>query len=422
MKRPSRIAAAGARRAWLWRNEQEFTRPVSNDLPRVLVDVSAIHRQDAQTGIQRVVRAVWAELHRRSGCEFEAIPVVATAASGYCYVDRGFLGQPHEAVHSAVAQAGPRDTFLALDLAAHLLPKYAPQLRAWRRNGARISVVVYDLLPLTHPQWFTSATVRNFRSWFRLLATEADQAICISEAVRSELRRMLWSVPHRSASLQIARMELAGDIAESVPSVGVRAECVAVLERMKLRPSILMVGTVEPRKGYDVALRAFEHLWRSHPAAAPDLVIVGKPGWKTARLQEQIRGHVEHGRRLHWLRQVSDEALCKFYEHCRGVFVPSYDEGFGLPLVEAAMARRHVLARDLPVFREHGLPNVLYFDSNDGPEAIGEQLVRLTKLGAARFAADSLPSWNSCVDSLVRQIGIEQSSAGRTESALRRAS
>jgi glycosyltransferase involved in cell wall biosynthesis len=421
MTEHSRIVAAGARRGWLWRNRQVFSKPVSGELPRMLVDVSAIYGQDAQTGIQRVVRAVWAELQRRSGSGFEAIPVVATRSAGYCYVAADFLGGRRNAVASKVARAGPNDVFLGLDLTAHLLPKYVPQVRAWRRNGATVHVVVYDLLPLTHPQWFTSTTVRNFRSWFGFLASEADQVVCISETVRNGLRNIL-PPSAGGAPVELARMELGGDIAASVPSEGIDAESAAAIERMRFRPSVLMVATVEPRKGYDVALRAFEHLWRTHPAAAPDLVIVGKPGWKTAALQERIRGHAEHGRRLFWMTQVSDEALCKLYDHCRGVFVPSHAEGFGLPLLEAATARRPVLARDLPVFREQGLPNVLFFDNDDEPHAIGERLVGLTKISAAAFSADDLPTWKNCVDGLLQEIGIQESSTERAKSAFRKAS
>jgi len=42
----------------------------------------------------------------------------------------------------------------------------------------------------------------------------------------------------------------------------------------------------------------------------------------------------------------------------------SHWEGFGLPLAEAMMQRRHVLARDLPVFREQNRPNVLFFEAD----------------------------------------------------------
>lgn len=86
----------------------------------------------------------------------------------------------------------------------------------------------------------------------------------------------------------------------------------------------------------------------------------------------------------------------------------SRGEGWGLPLVEAATWRRYVLARDLPVFREQGLPNIVYFD-DDSPAALGEQLVRLAKMGRDPAPTASLPTWGDCVDGLIEAMGIANS-------------
>jgi glycosyltransferase involved in cell wall biosynthesis len=182
-----------------------------------------------------------------------------------------------------------------------------------------------------------------------------------------------------------------------------------------------MVGTIEPRKAYDKALAAFEHLWRERGGDAPDLVIVGKGGWKTAALQERLRTHPENGKRLHWLNQVSDEGLCRLYESCRGLLMASHEEGFGLPLAEAAMQRRHVLARDLPVFREQKLPNVLYFE-DDRPRALGEQLMKLTRFDPKSLNTNlDLPTWSDCVDSLLENLGICRNGSAAVDFALRAA-
>ena len=130
--------------------------------------------------------------------------------------------------------------------------------------------------------------------------------------------------------------------------------------------TVLMVGTIEPRKGYDAALAAFEHLWSEMGEGAPSLMIVGKPDRQTDALQMRIRNHPEHGRRLHWLEEVSDEALAQFYRACDAALLASAGEGFGLP-VRSALHRRWVLVRDLPVFREQRLPNLRYF-TEDLPE------------------------------------------------------
>ena len=165
-----------------------------------------------------------------------------------------------------------------------------------------------------------------------------------------------------------------------------------------------MVGTIEPRKGYNLAIAAFEHLWRTRPNDSPDLVIVGKGGWKTTALQDYLRTHPQIGKRLHWLEGVTDEGLCLFYEKCRGVFMASRGEGFGLPLIEAALHRRYVLARDLPVFREHNLPGAAYF-SDDSPHALGHALLELANTGRNPAPAVKLPTWSESVDDLLRVIG-----------------
>ena len=167
-----------------------------------------------------------------------------------------------------------------------------------------------------------------------------------------------------------------------------------------------MVGTIEPRKGYDAAIAAFEHLWTTRPADAPDLVIVGKGGWKTSGLQERLSSHPQRGHRLHWFDQMSDEGLCLLYGASKGVLMASRGEGFGLPLIEAAMHRRHVLARDLPVFREQQLPNVLFFH-DDTPALLAERLLELVGIGQKQEApAADLPGWSDCVDGLLNELGL----------------
>lgn len=408
MRKLAFFARLGARYAWLWRHRQGFGEPVKAELPRLLVDVSAIIQHDAQTGIQRVVRAVWSELRRRDGEGFRLVPVYASHSRGYCYAPIDFLETPVAALSRDPVSVHAGDKFLGLDLSAHFLPKYRQQLAAWRAHGATLHMVVYDLLPLLRPQWFSTTAAAHFRKWFSLLTEDVDQALCISKQVSRDLRESLRDRAPAS-SLAIANLTMGGDIASSRPSQGISNEVSQLLDRLRFRPAILMVGTIEPRKGYEAALPAFEALWRTRGSEAPDLVIIGKPGWKTAALQKYIRSHPEHGRRLHWLDQVTDEGLCRLYEACRGLLVASHAEGFGLPLAEAIMQRRPVLARDLAVFHEQRLPNVKFFE-DDRPAALGEKVMELLKSGPLPATVElDLPTWSDCVDGLLRDIGISGS-------------
>jgi glycosyltransferase involved in cell wall biosynthesis len=405
MKSFALVSQFGARLAWLWRHGHVFRSLIKSERPRLLVDVSAIIRHDAQTGIQRVVRAIWSELLLREGNNFALVPVFATRSHGYCYAPIDFLDSSLIQRSREPVQAHFGDKFLGLDLSAHVLPKWRQQLRSWRSHGVTVHLVVYDLLPILSPQWFNSKATWHFRNWFKILSEDADQAICISKQVERDLRDQLRKQVN-SSTVSIVNMSLGGDIASSRPSEGLDHEVSRLLDRLRFRPAILMVGTVEPRKAYDVALTAFEHLWRNRRRDAPDLVIVGKPGWKTVSLQQRLRAHPEHGKRLHWLDGVTDEGLARLYESCRGLFVASLGEGFGLPLAEALTHGRHVLARDLPVFRDQNLPNALFFE-DDGPAALAERLMELTQIGPVpNLAKIVLPTWNESVTDLLEKLNI----------------
>jgi glycosyltransferase involved in cell wall biosynthesis len=413
----ARLLRFAARQSWLARHRGRFGVKATAS-PTLYVDVSAIIRHDAQTGIQRVVRAIWFELRRQSGSELQVVPVHASQRYGYRTAPPDFL-EGGALTTGELVKAGPRDRFLGLDLAAHLLPKYRKQLNAWRRAGATVTLVVYDVLPLSRPEWFTKPAASAFRKWFNLLRDEADQALCISDQVARDLCQEL-AVAKAGARPAVRRLYMGADINASVPSRGRSERARQLLDRLRFRPAIMMVGTIEPRKGYDVALAAFESLWATHSSDAPELVIVGKPGWKTDALQQRLRSHREAGQRLHWLNAASDEDLCLLYEGCRGVFMPSRGEGFGLPLIEAAAHRRFVLARDLPVFREQKLPNVMFF-SDDRASALGNKLVELLNAGLAGPAPEAeLPSWTQSVEQLL--IDLELIPGGATAGDLRRAS
>ena len=414
------VIIAAARQWWLWRNRRAFCEPRSEQLPRLLVDLSTISRFDAATGIQRVVRAVWAELTQRNGQGFLLYPVIATQKHGYCHASlRTFSGCKLPPVGRPVA-AQPGDIFLGLDLAAQILPHYRNQLKAWRRCGTRIHVVVYDLLPLRHPEWFSRAGVRNFRRWFASVADLADGAICISPNTAQDLAARL---KERGADHQaiVGTIQLGGDIENSLPSGGTDPVVGKLVEQMRSRSTLLMVGTMEPRKGYDAALAAFEHLWGAAGEQAPDLVIIGKPGWKTGNLQRQVRAHPQHGQRLHWLTHVSDEELALLYDASCGLLMASRGEGMGLPLIEAAMNGCAILARDLPVFREQKLPRVRFF-RDDSPKALADDIRRLVRDPPASNSQNSkLPTWSAAVDQLLANLGLPVKRSDERREAIPRA-
>jgi glycosyltransferase involved in cell wall biosynthesis len=340
---------------------------LGTDRPRYLmVDVSVIIRNDAKTGIQRVVRALWLHLRVMKLPGIIVVPVFASRAHGYRYADPDFLALDREkrTANARDVAAQPGDIFLGLDLSAHLLTRHKASLLGWKRLRIPLHFIVYDLLPINMPQWFNRKTVKYFRRWMRIICHVADSAICISEEVHDAMRDVIAKDRiARTREVKVKTIRMGADLEASVSKTlePTRSSAADVFDD---RPFVLMVGTVEPRKGYDFALEVFEQIWRSGNTNL-GLVIVGRPGWKTQKIQRHIKASQYSGKYLHWLSNVDDDFLLWLYDNCSLLLMASRAEGFGLPVVEARARGVPVVATDLRVFRDMRDGDIRFFQQGD---------------------------------------------------------
>ena len=144
------------------------------------------------------------------------------------------------------------------------------------------------------------------------------------------------------------------------------ADAPQTLAKLTARPSFLMVGTLEPRKGYRHIIDAFTRLWLGGEDV--NLVIVGKIGWNMEGLVRRLQSHQELGKRLIWLQGVSDEYLERIYADSTVLIAASEGEGFGLPIIEAAQHGLPVVLRDIPVFREVAGDAGFYFSGRSAED------------------------------------------------------
>lgn len=336
---------------------------------QLLVDLSVLAEKDDKSGIQRVVRGVLQALFAQPPTGYLIAPI--RDAGGYYVYAEQFLpgtapvaqtmaGEEENASRPIGMRAG--DIFIGLDLCPNHVPGNLERYADMRRHGVAVYFVVYDLLPVTHPEMFSAGAKPWFSRWLAAISACADGLLCISRAVADDLLDWIDTADVvRERPLQVGYFHLGADIQASSPSFGMTSEDRVLLEQVCARPSVLMVGTLEPRKMHTQALDAFEVLWRRGVQA--NLVIVGKSGWLTEDLARRLTLHGENGKRLFWLKHASDEVLLQLYERSAALLAASVAEGFGLPLIEAAQQRLPVMARDIPVFREVGGTHAYYFQA-----------------------------------------------------------
>lgn len=353
--------------------ENTLSQMSSEARTRLLVDVGEMVRIDHGTGVQRVVRNLVREFALTEGASRRCVPV-ALDADDRLKPAPEFLSEKLGVRTTIALESRPvdiGDNLFLLDASWENPERFSASIEDVRANGGRVYAMVYDLIPLRFPQHCVEFMPRVFERWLSFVVANCDGLICISRAVADDLHAWIGEkkAPHRSG-LRIGHIQLGCDVDEKTavesdgPSERVRAamgDC---------GDAVLMVGTVEPRKRHDLALDAFERLWREGDPRR--LVVIGKKGWNVESLCERILAHPEHGKRLHWLQGISDADLNFAYRNAGRILQASDAEGFGLPLIEAARYDRPLLLSDIAVFREIAGDHADYFAAGDATALAGQ--------------------------------------------------
>jgi glycosyltransferase involved in cell wall biosynthesis len=341
----------------------------------LLIDISELVKHDAHTGIQRVTRAILKELLELKPLGMTVRPVYATPNQTYQYVHSlPWQSLPADAeTKNGPVRAAPGDIFLGLDLVhPEILKAQRASLEALRLRGVKTYFVIYDLIPILYPQYANAGVPEGHVQWLDIV-TEADGAICISQTVASDVTQWLrTNKPKQVEIFQIGHFHLGADLENSVPTHGDPANAAAIESSIQQRPSFLMVGTLEPRKGYQQTVQAFELLWASGFDA--NLIMIGKPGWKADQLFDRIQQSSELNQRLFWLQDSSDKYLEKLYAQTSALIAASYCEGYGLPLIEAARHALPIIARDTAIFKEVAQQHASYFPDSAEPQVLRDAI------------------------------------------------
>lgn len=333
--------------------------------PRIFIDATDMLRVDKGTGIQRVVR----EISRNAAELGLGLPVA---------IKDGRL--------VSACQGGPEsleyrqgDILLLLDAGWNRLDDYPRLIRDFRSKGGVVVACLYDLFPLLYPTLYSRRLVAEFQGWIGGVVVNCDGVVAISRSSAESFSNYLKVIRSKPPEgMRLGWWRLGANIEQrSTEDASPAVEAIA-----RQAPYFLSVGTLEMRKGYPVALQAFEKLWAEGVEA--NFVIVGRSGWNAAAFEDRLKQHPQLGRRLFWLDDASDADLPFLYKNARAVILATFAEGFGLPLVEAAQYGAPVIASDIDVFHEVGGEGVNYFnllDAGSLADAVKESLAGKGKSG-----------------------------------------
>jgi glycosyltransferase involved in cell wall biosynthesis len=149
---------------------------------------------------------------------------------------------------------------------------------------------------------------------------------------------------------------------------------------------VVMVGTIEPRKNHWLML----HLWRRMIREGddpPQLVIVGANGWGADSIYDLLERTPDFKGQVLYLNGLSNQGLRHVIGHARALLIPSFIEGYGIPVVEAATLGTPVISGNHRVFKEVSQGCAIAVDPIDGPGWRKEILALAGPKSAQRHAS-----------------------------------
>lgn len=286
-----------------------------------------------------------------------------------------------------------------------------------RTAGARVAILVHDLLPITFSKFYQAPWRDLFADNVLAAIENADVLYAVSRYTADSI--LEFGRMHDLAPRALRVIHNGFDPLVEDPQVR------RLIDQGRFRPShskkrlhdffkreqpYLMVGTIEPKKGHVPIIESFERLWDE--GLERSLALVGRRGWLEEDVVKKISGSRYVGTRLFWFDSADDLDLYVAYKNSRALVFGSYAEGFGIPMIEAAMSRLPFMCYRTVVANEIAGENGLFFDNfselKRHVELLEDDAAHAQQ--KATLEAFSWPSWRETGYRLFDQLGKDLSS------------
>jgi glycosyltransferase involved in cell wall biosynthesis len=323
------------------------------------------------TGSARAARCLRAALEERD--DVELIPLAQPAGRG----GRLVRGLARELTWFPL-RLPRRAAALRADLLHCPMPLAPP-----RRVPVPVAVAVNDAIPWDHPEWLTRAHALH-------------ASLVLAPAIRSAAVVLVPSLHTRERLLARVRGLAAERIV--VTPYGIDPRFSPGPGPLGATPYVLAVGTLQPRKNLEAALRAFERLVAD--GLEHRLVVVGARGWRDAQLLARVERSPAAGR-IELKGGVDDAELAALYRGAACLLYPSRAEGFGFPPLEAMACGTPVVCSTAGSLPEVAGAAALLVDPDDDiglAAAVANAIDDPAPLRAAGLERAARFSWDRCAD------------------------
>jgi glycosyltransferase involved in cell wall biosynthesis len=225
-----------------------------------------------------------------------------------------------------------------------------------KRRDVKPVFFIHDLLPLEAPEYFRPTEYARHQRRIAAVARFGAAAIVSTNIVKNALHGRLVRLGASAMPIHVA----------PPPVAPVFTQRESHDSELSDHNYFLMCGTLEPRKNHLMILNVWREMANRLGESAPKLILIGARGWENENIidllerSRPLRGHVLE------VAGLTTPAFKRLLKGARALLMPSFAEGYGLPIAEALAVGAPVVASDIPVFREIAGQRFLSLSAIDG--------------------------------------------------------
>lgn len=258
-----------------------------------------------------------------------------------------------------IVQHAPRNSVY---LNVSQFPIWQPRYLSWldARPDIRAVFFLHDMLPLKYPEFFRAFEVRRHLGRVEAMMARAAGIIVSGESTRAALQDYMTARGRPVPKVHVVPLA-------STPAFHNSDEGVSVTNALTGgRAYFVCIGTIEPRKNHLLLLNIWRELRARMGPQTPCLLLVGAKGWESENVDDMLTRCDALQGTVFRLSGIPTSELVLILKGARALLMPTFAEGFGLPVTESLAAGTPVVASDIDVFRPIRSPNLRLLDPLDG--------------------------------------------------------
>lgn len=200
-----------------------------------------------------------------------------------------------------------------------------------RENGVKLVQILHDMSPIVVPQFSNSGNAtETYPIYCRRIYPICDLILSVSKNSKKDAEEWLAAQDLPVPNIKVFRL---GDNI-TIQKTKKTDKITDRLKSVKDEKYILSVGTIELKKNHRLIYDAYK-LAKQNNITLPKFIMAGRLGWMSESTVELIKNDPDIKDNIQLFIEPTDQELAELYSRALFTVLPSYYEGWGIPIAES---------------------------------------------------------------------------------------